>query len=138
MARSISIVPVGLTKHREGLPYIAPVTVEYAEQFLPYAEELANEYKLADGRRFVFLSDEWYLMTDRSLPDIDYYEDSDLSENGVGQVPYFWNQWKFGMDEISPFARTNIVELKDSKIKNIEVDPKKIGIKYKIQLNLLL
>ena len=102
MARSISIVPVGLTKHREGLPYIAPVTVEYAEQFLPYAEELANEYKLADGRRFVFLSDEWYLMTDRSLPDMDYYEDSDLSENGVGQVPYFWNQWQFGMDEISP------------------------------------
>ncbi len=102
MARSMSIVPAGLTKHRDGLPYIAPVTVEYAAQFLPFAESIADEYKLADGRRFVFLSDEWYLMTDNPLPNMDYYEDSDLSENGVGQVPYFWEQWQLGMDALKP------------------------------------
>jgi len=102
MARSMSIVPAGLTKHREGLPKIAPVTVEYAEQFLPMAEKLGETYRLADGRRFVFLSDEWFLMTGRPLPNIDYYEDSELSENGVGQVPFFWKQWQSGMKDMNP------------------------------------
>ena len=94
MARSMSIVPAGLTKHRDGLPYIAPVTAEYAKQFVPFAEKLANKYKLKDDRRFVFLSDEWFLMTKKELPSIEYYEDSELSENGVGQVPHFWNKWQ--------------------------------------------
>ncbi len=102
MARSMTIVPAGLTKHRDGLPYIAPVTVEYSEQFIPFAEKLAEKFKLADGRRFVFLSDEWFLVTGRDLPSVDYYEDSDLSENGVGQVPFFWEQWQGGMATIAP------------------------------------
>ncbi|MBT3738071.1 MAG: DUF512 domain-containing protein [Candidatus Marinimicrobia bacterium] len=94
MARSMSIVPAGLTKHRDGLPYIAPVTVDYAKDFVPFAESLAKKYRLADERRFVFLSDEWFLMTNKTLPTTEYYEDSDLSENGVGQVPYFWENWQ--------------------------------------------
>ena len=94
MARSMSIVPAGLTKHRDGLPYIAPVTADYAKKFIPFAEKLAKKYKLNDNRRFVFLSDEWFLMTKKKLPSIAYYEDSELSENGVGQVPHFWNNWQ--------------------------------------------
>jgi putative radical SAM enzyme (TIGR03279 family) len=94
IARSMSIVPAGLTKHRDGLPYIAPVTVDYAKEFVPFAESLADKYRLADDRRFVFLSDEWFLMTNTSLPKTAYYEDSDLSENGVGQVPHFWENWQ--------------------------------------------
>ena len=35
-----------------------------------------------------------------------------------------------GMDEISPFALTNIVEIKDNKINQIKIDPKKVGIKF--------
>ena len=35
-----------------------------------------------------------------------------------------------GMDEISPFAVTNIVELKNNKINEIKIDPKKIGVKF--------
>jgi len=94
MARTMSIVPAGLTKHRDGLPYIAPVTVDYAKDFVPFAENLAEKYRLADDRRFVFLSDEWFLMTNAVLPTTEYYEDSDLSENGVGQVPHFWENWQ--------------------------------------------
>ncbi|MGY8780777.1 MAG: DUF512 domain-containing protein [Fidelibacterota bacterium] len=108
MARSLSIVPAGLTKHREGLPYIAPVTAEYAEQFVPFVQDLAEKFTLPDGRRFVFLSDEWFLITDRELPSVDYYEDSDLSENGVGQVPFFWEQWQRGIKTISPQLDTPI------------------------------
>ena len=85
MARSMSIVPAGLTKHRDGLPYIAPVTVDYAKDFVPFAESLAKKYRLADERRFVFLSDEWFLMTNKTLPTTEYYEDSDKNIDDVLQ-----------------------------------------------------
>jgi NifB/MoaA-like Fe-S oxidoreductase len=93
---------VGLTKHRENLPFIAPITVEYAEKFIPVAQSLDKKYRLKDGRRFVFLSDEWFLVTGQDLPGVEYYEDSDLSENGVGQVPFFWEQWQAGMADLKP------------------------------------
>ena len=102
MARSMSIVPAGLTKHRDGLPFIPPVTRDYAEKFLPIAEDLSEKYILKDGRRFIYLSDEWFLVTERDLPNTDYYEDVDLSENGVGQVPVFWDQWQAGMTRLHP------------------------------------
>jgi putative radical SAM enzyme (TIGR03279 family) len=102
MARTLSIVPVGLTKHREGLPFIAPVTVEYAEKLIPFAQSLDEKYRLKDGRRFVFLSDEWFLVTGQDLPGVGYYEDSDLAENGVGQVPFFWEQWQAGLADLDP------------------------------------
>jgi len=41
-----------------------------------------------------------------------------------------------GMDEISPFSITNIIELKDNKITEIKIDPKKIGVKYNNPENL--
>ena len=102
IARTLSIVPVGLTKHRENLPFIAPVTVEYAEKFIPFAQSLDKKYRLKDDRRFVFLSDEWFLITGQDLPGVGYFEDSDLAENGVGQVPFFWEQWQAGMADFNP------------------------------------
>ena len=41
-----------------------------------------------------------------------------------------------GMDEISPFSITNVIELKDNKINEIKIDPSKIGVKYNIPENL--
>ena len=35
-----------------------------------------------------------------------------------------------GMDEISPFSITNVVEIKDNKINEIKIDPKKVGVKF--------
>ena len=49
-----------------------------------------------------------------------------LKENGV--VHAFIVHSEFGMDEISPFAKTNVVELKDNIIKEFQIDPKTLGI----------
>ena len=98
MAKSMSIVPVGLTKHREGLPYLPPVTNEYAEQLLKDYEELDLKYKLEDGKRFVFISDEWYLKLGLDVPGTDYYGDLQLEENGVGQVRVFKELWAGDLD----------------------------------------
>ena len=103
MAKSMSIVPVGLTKHREGLPYLPPVTNEYAEQMLNEYEKLDKKYKLNDGERFVFMSDEWYLKLGMDVPEADYYGKLQLEENGVGQVRAFKELWsgdlKYNLDK---------------------------------------
>tara|TARA_B100000029_G_scaffold409754_1_gene411435 strand:+ start:710 stop:1714 length:1005 start_codon:yes stop_codon:yes gene_type:complete len=44
---------------------------------------------------------------------------------------------KDGMDEISPFSPTNVVELKDDKINEFEIDPKKVGVKFNNPDNLI-
>ncbi|MFH1852502.1 MAG: DUF512 domain-containing protein [Candidatus Neomarinimicrobiota bacterium] len=91
---SIAIVPVGLTKHREGLPFIPAVDQEYARNFIATACQLDRQYRSPAGERLIFLSDEWFIRAGVNLPDSAYYGDFAQVENGVGQVRDFLNTWK--------------------------------------------
>ncbi len=86
--KSCTIVPVGLTKHRQGLMDIPIVSKKYAKQML---EKLKDIRKIFPGNKapFVLCSDEWYILADIPFPNVDEYKDVDLVENGVGQVPQF-------------------------------------------------
>ena len=95
---SMSIVPVGLTKHREGLPKLLSVTKEYAKSFIPIGKEISKKYCHKDGKNFVLLSDEWFLKVGNKMPDLDYYAGHDLVENGVGQVAHFMDDWNKGIN----------------------------------------
>tara|TARA_B110000014_G_C20093446_1_gene572795 strand:- start:53 stop:1342 length:1290 start_codon:yes stop_codon:yes gene_type:complete len=95
---SMSIVPVGLTKHREGLPKLLSVTKEYAKSFIPIGKEISKKYRQKDGKNFVLLSDEWFLKVGNKMPDLDYYAGHDLVENGVGQVSHFMDDWNKGIN----------------------------------------
>ena len=97
-ALSMSIVPVGLTKHREGLPKLLSVTKEYAKSFIPIGKEISKKYRQKDGKNFVLLSDEWFLKVGNKMPDLDYYAGHDLVENGVGQVAHFMDDWNKGIN----------------------------------------
>ena len=92
-ALSMSIVPVGLTKHREGLPKLPQVTQEYAKKFIPTGKKLSKKYLQKNGNNFVLLSDEWFLKVGNEVPELDYYAGHDLIENGVGQVAHFMDSW---------------------------------------------
>ena len=100
-ALSMSIVPVGLTKHRDGLPNLPRVTAEYARSFIPIGKQLSAKYRLENGKNFVFLSDEWFLKIGAALPNQNYYAGHDLQENGVGQVANFMADWK---DNIADYS----------------------------------
>ncbi len=84
--RSLSVVPVGMTKYREGLVPLEKFTKEDANHVLDcihrWQEKLLKQY----GSRFVFASDEWYLTAGRSIPSEDSYEGYGQIENGVGMV----------------------------------------------------
>ena len=100
-ALSMSIVPVGLTKHRDGLPNLPRVTAEYARSFIPIGKQLSAKYRQENGKNFVFLSDEWFLKIGAALPNQNYYAGHDLQENGVGQVANFMADWK---DNIADYS----------------------------------
>ncbi len=84
--KSIAIVPVGLTKHRKGLPKIRGVDSKYASNLLPYSRAWNRNYFNIEGDHFVYLADEFYLLANRSLPGRNSYGRFYQIENGVGIV----------------------------------------------------
>ena len=90
--KTCTIVPVGLTKHRDGLKEIASVTKEYAVNMLQHLPNLRKFFP-GDDSPFVLCSDEWYILGNESFPSLDEYGEVDLVENGVGQVKTFLNRF---------------------------------------------
>ena len=84
--KSMSIVPVGLTKFREGLCPLEPFTPEDAEKVLQQIEKKQKYYLEKYGSRIIFASDEWYLRAGRDIPPIEEYEGFPQIENGVGML----------------------------------------------------
>ena len=81
---SVSIVPVGLTKHREGLAELRPFDRESAAETIDRVEAFAAECLSKLGSRVFWCSDELYLKAGREVPEDEYYEEYSQLENGVG------------------------------------------------------
>ncbi|UCC51258.1 MAG: DUF512 domain-containing protein [Anaerolineaceae bacterium] len=101
--RSISIVPVGLTKqHKYGL---RTHSKKEAAEILDYVTTLQREFQQRFNSRFIYATDEWYLVADRSLPHHDAYDGQDLRENGLGMVRHFLDEWSTVEKEIQLWLR---------------------------------
>lgn len=89
---SVSVVPVGLSKFREGLFPLEPFQQEEAIQVI----ELIHQYQQLAmekcGMHFVHASDEWYLLAQRPLPEEDNYDGYLQLENGVGMLTLLRNE----------------------------------------------
>lgn len=92
--RSCAVVPVGLTKHREHLPKVSPVTQEIAERTLDDVAAMQARFLQTLGTRFIFASDEFYFKAKRPIPADEEYEDYPQTENGVGLVRIFWEEFR--------------------------------------------
>ena len=90
--KTCTIVPVGLTKHRQGLMDIPIVSKKYAKKMLEKLTDIQKEFP-GKNSPFVLCSDEWYILADVPFPNVDEYKDVDLVENGVGQVPQFFTRF---------------------------------------------
>lgn len=91
--KSIAAVPVGITKHREGLFEMPEYNKETSAQVIDIIDRMGAEFKAVNGTRLVYAADEFYLKAERQIPDIDYYEDYPQIENGVGM-------WRSFIDEL--------------------------------------
>ena len=98
-ARSAALVPVGLTKHREGLTPLVPFDRESAGRVIAQAEAWQKTLLERLGTRFVFPADEMYCIAGLSLPEDADYEDHPQIENGVGLLRSFENALKKAREE---------------------------------------
>ncbi len=119
--QSVSVVPVGLTRHhRYGL---RPNTVAETHAVLDAVEAWGGEYLARFGVRFVYATDEWYLVAGRppkvpgakrrGLPPRFEIDGLELEENGLGQVRRFLDEWTNLKSQISnlklPKGRATLV-----------------------------
>ena len=96
---SLCIVPFGKTNYREGLEQIELFDKETASVVIDRVEGFQKEFVEKYGRRFCFLSDEFYIMAERALPDYDFYEGFPQLENGVGMVTLLITELEEALDE---------------------------------------
>src|SRR6266496_2535913 len=100
IVESISVVPVGLTKYNNmiktgDLPPLRHYTQEEAEAVIEQVKVYQREFEANDptGDPFVYLSDEWYYLTQREFPPANHYGSYSQIENGVGMTRYLIDQW---------------------------------------------
>lgn len=83
---SMSVVPVGITKYRDGLFPLRTYTAEEAGKVIDQIERWQNIAMERFGNHFVQASDEWYILAGRPLPEAERYDGFIQLENGVGML----------------------------------------------------
>lgn len=97
--RSVSVVPVGLTKYREGLTPLVPFTKEDAKQVLgtihAWQEKIYEQY----GIHFIHGGDEWYILAGEEVPEAERYDGYLQLENGVGMLRLLHDEFQEAYEE---------------------------------------
>jgi putative radical SAM enzyme (TIGR03279 family) len=91
--KSLAVVPVGLTGHRNGLYPLVPVNRTQADFVLAQISHWQQKCLAEQGTRFVFAADELFVTAGKDIPAAAYYEDYLQLENGVGLVRLLLNDW---------------------------------------------
>lgn len=97
---SVSVVPVGLSKYREGLYPLEAFTKEEAGQVIDMIEEYQQICLQEVGLHFIHASDEWYLLAERELPEEESYDGYLQLENGVGMLRLLKEEFKEALEQV--------------------------------------
>ena len=97
---SVSVVPVGLTKYREGLYPLEPFNREDAKEVLACIHGWQEKLYPVYGLHFVHASDEWYILAGEELPEKQRYDGYLQLENGVGMLRLLLEEFKETMQEL--------------------------------------
>ncbi len=107
---SVSIVPVGLTCHRQGLYPLRPYNAQSAGAVVDMVEAYCVHCKQRHGTSIFWCSDEFYLKAGRRIPADDYYEDYTQLENGVGMLRLLRTEFDAALsmadpvEQVSPYS----------------------------------
>lgn len=109
--QSMSVVPVGLTKYREGLYPLEPIGKEDAESALSIIEGFQKEMYALHGTHFVHASDELYLLAGRPLPPEECYDGYVQLENGVGMLRLLIEETAYALETYQGDERSHTVSV---------------------------
>ena len=114
--QSVSVVPVGLTDHREGLYPLEPFTKEDAENVLDLIHDWQERLFRQHGTHFIHAGDEWYLLAEREIPEAETYDGYLQLENGVGMVRLFWDEVQEELERLPGDDRERSVTIATGKL----------------------
>lgn len=96
---SVAVVPVGLTKYRDGLTPLRPFTEEESCEILDMVTRFGDEQVLKTGNRLIYPADEWYVQAHRAIPTETFYGEMSQLENGVGLVALLRAQFAEALED---------------------------------------
>ncbi|MCH4073163.1 DUF512 domain-containing protein [Pseudoramibacter sp.] len=96
--RTVSVVPIGLTKFRKGLPAMQPVDQKEAAETIVIIENIQKKMLAAHQCHFAYPADEFFLKAGQDMPPANYYEGFHQLENGVGMIAAFKAEAKEAID----------------------------------------
>lgn len=99
---TISVVPVGLTKHRERLPQLRTHTAAEARESLAEVHAFQQRFLAEKRSRVVFAADEMYVLAGEEVPAADAYEGFPQYENGIGMLRLLTGRWMAGEETVEP------------------------------------
>lgn len=116
MLKSVSVVPVGLTKYREGLYPMTPFTKEDAREVIrvihKWQEKVYKEY----GTHFIHAGDEWYLLAEMEVPQEESYDGYLQLENGVGMLRLLFNEFEEAFGKLTGDDRVEELSVATAKL----------------------
>ena len=106
LLQSVSVVPVGLTKFRDGLYPLELFTKEDAEEVLAIIEKWQKKFYAEYGLHFIHAGDEWYIKAEREMPEEERYDGYLQLENGVGMIRLIQNEFAEAYEGLEGDDRT--------------------------------
>ena len=114
--QSVSVVPVGLTKYRDGLYPLEPFTKEDAIKVLDTIEGWQKKIYEEYGLHFIHAGDEWYILAEREMPEEERYDGYMQLENGVGMLRLLMNEFEEALAELEGDDRRLEVSVATGKL----------------------
>ncbi len=114
--QSVSVVPVGLSKYRDGLFPLEPFTREDAREVLSTIHHYQNESYQKYGNHFIHASDEWYILAGEELPQEENYDGYLQLENGVGMMRLLLNEFEEAVKELQEKISAGILDFSSREI----------------------
>ena len=103
--KSVSVVPAGLTKFRDGLYPLEPFDKEECREVIRTVESFAEKCYAFYGSRVVFCSDEFYIKAGEPFRKDEYYEDYSQIENGVGMITSTKMEFLRQLEDVEELAK---------------------------------
>lgn len=116
LLQSVSVVPVGLTKYREGLEPLESFTKEDAVQVLDTIHRWQKKLYEEHGIHFIHAGDEWYILAEQEVPEEERYDGYLQLENGVGMIRLLKNEFAEALREKKGDEREREVSLATGKL----------------------
>ena len=114
--QSVSVVPIGMTKFRDGLEQIEPFTKEDACQVIDLIESWQKKVYEEYGIHFIHASDEWYILAGRELPEERNYDGYLQLENGVGMIRLLINEFDEALSEAESDEKKRVVSIATGRL----------------------